>query len=237
MRTRFIIILSVLAGMFSSCKVNDIALYSESQRIEFSSSEQCSFNDIDYLNAYILDGEDYKNAEFTAQLIGYFLDTPRTFAVMTSPVTSAAFTPEVEFTNPYEFPAGVPSVTAGFKVKCPSKENVSTRNTTRTGVVDIVYDNSSEFQQFGEGRVENLSCEVSVTLNIYPSDWDNTFWGAYSTSKYFLIMETFGAVHADIERTVSNKLMIMAAYNDYKAQNGPLFGDDNDSNKEIVFPS
>ena len=100
-----------------------------------------------------------------------------------------------------------------------------------------MYDNSSEDQQFGQGRVENLACRVNVSLQIYPSDWNSQFWGAYSTAKYFLIMETFGKVHGDIEQTTDTKLEIRAAYNAYKAEYGALYGDDNDSDTEIVFPN
>lgn len=237
MKAYNIIIAAITVFLAASCKVNDIALYDEEPRIEFAEGVQCSFDDEDYLNAYILGTESYKDAEFHAQLIGYFLDSPRTFRVMSSPVENALFTPELEFENPYDFPAGVATVAAPFRVKCPAKQDVSTVNTTRTGQVDIVYDNSSEDQQFGQGRVENLACRVNVSLQIYPSDWNSQFWGAYSTAKYFLIMETFGKVHGDIEQTTDTKLEIRAAYNAYKAEYGALYGDDNDSDTEIVFPN
>ena len=179
-----ILIAAASAGLLWSCKVNDIALYEEEPKIEFVEGVQCSFDDEDYLNAYVLDGESFKEASFEAQLIGYFLESPRTFRVMTSPADNASFVPELLLEEYYEFPAGVATAAAAFKVKCPGKENVSTRRTTVTGAVDIVYDNSSEYQQFGQGRVENLSSRVNVTLQIYPSDWNSDFWGAYSTSKY-----------------------------------------------------
>ena len=83
--------------------------------------------------------------------------------------------------------------------------------------MDIVYDNSSEYQQFDEGRVENLSYRVSVTLDLYPDDWDTSFWGRYSISKYFLMMDTFKAVHKDIEKNYENWRAINIAYNEYKA--------------------
>ena len=232
-----ILIAAASAGLLWSCKVNDIALYEEEPKIEFVEGVQCSFDDEDYLNAYVLDGESFKEASFEAQLIGYFLESPRTFRVMTSPADNASFVPELLLEEYYEFPAGVATAAAAFKVKCPGKENVSTRRTTVTGAVDIVYDNSSEYQQFGQGRVENLSSRVNVTLQIYPSDWNSDFWGAYSTSKYILMMETFGAVHSGIEQNNETKIRIRTAYNEYKSETGEaLFGDDENSGTEISFP-
>lgn len=238
MKAQYILILALAAGLAGSCKVNDIALYNEAPKIEFAEGASCSFDDSDYLSAYVLEDSDgYKEASFTAQLIGYFLESPRTYAVMSSPVENAVFSPELEFSNPYIFPEDLSVAEGVFKVKCPPREAVSTRNTTRTGQVNIVFDNASEYQQFDPGRVENLQCTVSVTLQIYPSDWNSNFWGAYSTSKYLLMMDVFGAVHGDIGQTNATKLEIMRAYNSYKAENGPLYGDDANSDTEIEFPN
>lgn len=236
MKARYILIISLLAGLFSSCKVNDIALYSDAPRIEFSGHVSYTFSDSDYLKAHILNEGLYSETTFTAQLIGYFLEEPLTF-VVTSEVVASAFDPEVQFDNPYVFPTGVPTTDCTIRIACPDKTGVSTRNTTNTGQLDLVYDSSSSEHQLGQGRVENLSSRVSVVLQIYPSDWNNQFWGAYSTSKYFLIMETFQAVHGDIETNTTNKVAILAAYNSYKAQYGALYGDDEDSETEIAFPS
>ena len=50
------------------------------------------------------------------------------------------------------------------------------------------------------------------------------------------MMETFKAVHGDIEQNNDSKLQIRSAYNAWKAENGPLYGDDEDSGTEIAFP-
>lgn len=236
MKARYIMILATLAAVSVSCKVNDIAYYSEDAKIEFSGASGYTFTDEDYLDTYVLGHDSWLDGVFTAQLIGYFLDSPRTFCVMSSPVENSPFTPELQFDNPYEFPAGVATSDAGFRIKCPGREAASTRQTVRTGFVDIVYDNSSEYQQFDEGRVENLSYRVSVTLDLYPDDWDTSFWGRYSISKYFLMMDTFKAVHEDIEKNYENWRAINIAYNEYKAENGPLYGDDDYAGEEITFP-
>lgn len=235
MNTRHIMISAALVCAISACKVNDIALYDEAPRLELGGAVSYTFSDEEYLDAYILGGEGYSETEFTAQLIGYFLDAPRTFQVTTNPVASA-FTPELVFENPYEFPTGTATSAAKFRIKCPSRENVSTRTSTYTGQTDIVYDMSSHDHQFGSGRIENNAARVNVVLQIYPQDWNNQFWGAYSTSKYIFMMETFKAVHGDIEQNNDSKLQIRSAYNAWKAENGPLYGDDEDSGTEIAFP-
>lgn len=237
MKARYIMILSIFAMALASCKVNDIAYYSDDARIEFSGASSYTFTDEDWLEEYVLGRDSYIDGRFTAQLIGYFLDTPRTFCVQATPVETSLFTPELEFDNPYQFPAGVVTVDAGFRIKCPSKENASTRSTDKNGYVDIVYDNSSEYQQFGQGRVENLSYRVTVNLDLYPDDWNAAFWGRYSVSKYILMMETFRCVHGDIERDFDSYMAIVKAYALYKLENGPLYGDDEYSDEEIEFPA
>ena len=196
-------ILSILAMALASCKVNDIAYYSDDARIEFSGASSYTFTDEDWLEEYVLGQDSYIDGRFTAQLIGYFLDTPRTFCVQATPVKTSLFTPELEFDNPYQFPAGVVT---------------------------------SEYQQFGQGRVENLSYRVTVNLDLYPDDWNAAFWGRYSVSKYILMMETFRCVHKDIERNFDSYMAIMEAYALYKQENGPLYGDDDYSDEEIEFP-
>ena len=172
MKARYIMILSILAMALASCKVNDIAYYSDDARIEFSGASSYTFTDEDWLEEYVLGQDSYIDGRFTAQLIGYFLDTPRTFCVQATPVETSLFTPELEFDNPYQFPAGVVTVDAGFRIKCPSKENASTRSTDKNGYVDIVYDNSSEYQQFGQGRVESGFLGQIQRVEIYPYDGD-----------------------------------------------------------------
>lgn len=237
MKARYIMILSLLAAALSSCKVNDIAYYSEDARIEFSGASGYTFTDEDWLNTYVLGNAAYVDGEFTAQLIGYALDAPRTFAVKSAPVENSPFSPELEFSNPYEFPAGEYTVDAPFRIKCPDETAASTVKTTRNGFMDIVYDNDSEYQQFGAGRKENLSYRVSVNLVLYPDDWSIPHWGRYSTSKYLLMMRTCGAVHKDIEYNITNYLKIIEAYAKYKEENEkPLYGDDEYAGEEIEFP-
>lgn len=236
MKAKYVSIFFALAFASVSCKVNDIGLYSdENPRIEFAGLVTYTFSDDEYLNAHILGGEEYSEVKFTARLIGYFLEAPRTFAVTSEPIASA-FNPVFRFDNPYTFPAEQSEYAAAFRVRCPEREDVSTRKTTNTGQAYIVYDNSSAYQQFGEGRVENLACRVDVVLQIYPTDWNSAFWGSYSTSKYLLMMETFKAVHGDIQQTAGNKTRIKEAYDAYKSANGPLYGDDVASETEISFP-
>ena len=119
-------ILSLLAAALSSCKVNDIAYYSEDARIEFSGASGYTFTDEDWLNTYVLGNAAYVDGEFTAQLIGYALDAPRTFAVKSAPVENSPFSPELEFSNPYEFPSGDYTVDAPFRIKCPDETAAST---------------------------------------------------------------------------------------------------------------
>ena len=79
MKAKYVSIFFALAFASVSCKVNDIGLYSdENPRIEFAGPVTYTFSDDEYLNAHILGGEEYSEVKFTARLIGYFLEAPRT---------------------------------------------------------------------------------------------------------------------------------------------------------------
>ncbi len=244
MKARNIILFALGCLALCSCEENDIALYDEPARIEFGGNTSYVFSDREYLKAYVHEegapvneADAYAEVEVTSRLIGYLLESPLTYCLKSQPVELTPFHPEVAFEPQYAFPVEAAECQTVVRVKCPSKENVSTQDETFYGLVDILYDGENEAHQFGEGRVENKASRISVALQIYPGDWDYVFWGAYSTSKYFLIMETFKAVHDDIEPTVDNKLEILKAYRSYKAENGPLYGDGDDSNEEIQFPA
>lgn len=219
------------------CKENDIALYGESPRLEFVKTASCAFDDKDYFNAYISDTpKREKECEVTAQLIGRLLPEPRTFCMKAQPVSTSAFEVLVSFADTYTFPAAAATATAKVPVTCPKKEGVSTRTKTKEGVVHVVYDTENAGHQFGAGRIENMKCRMEVTLQIYPSSWDSKFWGSYSTAKYFFMMETFKATYDKIEKKQENRVKVRAAYNKYKEEHGPLYGDDDESETEITFP-
>ena len=69
MKARYIMILSLLAAALSSCKVNDIAYYSEDARIEFSGASGYTFTDEDWLNTYVLGNAAYVDGEFTVKRV------------------------------------------------------------------------------------------------------------------------------------------------------------------------
>ena len=90
------------------CKENDIALYNESPRLEYVTVASCSFNDKDYLNAYIADEKTTeKECKITAQLIGRLLTEPMTYCIQGVQAESRDFDVKVRFENPYTFPVSV----------------------------------------------------------------------------------------------------------------------------------
>ena len=219
------------------CKENDIALYNESPRLEYVTVASCSFNDKDYLNAYIADEKTTeKECKITAQLIGRLLTEPMTYCIQGVQAESRDFDVKVRFENPYTFPVSVATSEASVFVTCPTKEQVSTLNTTKSGVMDVSSDTSNSLHQFGLGREENLICSLDVTLNIYPTSWDSAWWGSYSTSKYFFMMEIFKTTLDGIAKSQENQLELRRSYNEYKKEYGPLYGDDDESEIEISFP-
>lgn len=219
------------------CKENDIALYNESPRLEYVTVASCSFNDKDYLNAYIADEKTTeKECKVTAQLIGRLLTEPMTYCIQGSQAKNTAFEVKARFENPYTFPVSAATSEASVLVTCPTKEQVSTQLTTKSGVLEVSSETSNPAHQFGPGREENLICSLNVTLNIYPSNWDNNWWGAYSTSKYFFMMETFRTTLDGIAKSQENQIKLRLAYNTYKEEHGPLYGDDDESETEISFP-
>lgn len=219
------------------CKENDIALYNESPRLEYVTVASCSFNDSDYLNAYIADEKTTeKECQVTAQLIGRLLTEPMTYCIQGVQAEKRDFDVKARFENPYTFPVSVATSEASVFVTCPTKEQVSTLNTTKSGVMEVSSETSNPSHQFGQGRVENLICSLNVTLNIYPTNWDSAWWGSYSTSKYFFMMETFKTTLDGIAKTQENQLALRRAYNEYKLEYGPLYGDDDENETEISFP-
>ena len=230
------VIFVLAAAALIACRENHIELYSEAPRIEFGEDVYLMFDDRDYLDAWISGTTAAMDTSFRAQLIGNLLESPIGYCVRTEPAAESSFDLSVTFSQPYSFPVGETVVSSPISVSCPGKEYASTRNMPVYGIVDILYDETAPEHGFGQGRVENLVCRLSVTLQVYPQSWDSATWGAYSTAKYFLMMETFRAVHDDISKTVDNQLKIRAAYNAFKKENGPLYGDDEDSGTEIAFP-
>lgn len=43
----------------------------------------------------------------------------------------------------------------------------------------LTFDIENAEHEFGEGRVENSDCEVTIAYTIRPSDWDEGLWGIY----------------------------------------------------------
>lgn len=219
------------------CKENDIALYDQAPRLEYLTAASCTFNDKDYLNAYIAEQKTTeKECKVTAQLIGRLLTEPLTYCLQGSPAQKSDFEVKARFENPYTFPAAAATSEASVMITCPGKKSASTQLTSKSGALEVTSDASNPAHQFGPGRVENLICTLTVTLQIYPSNWDNAWWGSYSTSKYFFMMETFKKTLDGIEKTQDNQVLLRRAYNEYKVQNGPLYGDDDQSDVEISFP-
>lgn len=219
------------------CKENDIAFYDEAPRLEYVTVASCTFNDQDYLNAYIADEKTpEKECKITAQLIGRLLTEPLTFCMQGTPSKTTPFEVKVRFENPYTFPVSAAQSEATVWVTCPTKEQVSTRNVTKSGIMEVSSETSNPAHQFGLGREENLICSLNVTLNIYPANWDSAWWGSYSTSKYFFMMETFKTTLDGIAKSQDSQLTLRRAYNKYREDYGKLYGDDDESEIEISFP-
>ena len=215
------------------CKENDIAYYSESPRLEYETYASCSFNDKDYLNAYIADNKTTeKECKLTVQLIGYLLTETRTYCIKREQDPQSPFEVEARFQNPYTFPTATDKGEAVIQVTCPPKEAVSTQKTKKHGTLKITSDTGNPMHQFGPGREENLVCTLDVVLDIYPSDWNSSYWGVYSTARYFFMMETLKKTLDEIEESQDIRLQLREAYKAYKEQYGPLYDDDG---KEIEF--
>lgn len=238
----YTLLLTMVAAV--GCKENEIALYDQSPRLEFAGmsggsaySVLCTFDDTDYLNAYVLGGATEKEYETSVQVIGMLLDTPRTFCVQSQPHEESAFDVGIRCINPGSVAAGSSTASAHIAVTCPDRTKASSRNRDVTGISLLTFDTSSPSHQFEPGREEHMSSRVFVTLQVYPSDWNSEQWGLYSSSKYILMMETFKTVHSQIPRTTETLLEIRRAYLlDYKPKYGPLYGDDERSDEEITFP-
>ena len=100
----------------------------------------------------------------------------------------------------------------------------------------LTFDIENAEHEFGEGRVENSDCEVTIAYTIRPSDWDEGLWGIYSNNKYMFMMDNLGKIYAETEQTKEVRNDISAKYEAYKkAGNPPLMDDENPQN-EIVFP-
>ena len=100
----------------------------------------------------------------------------------------------------------------------------------------LTFDIENAEHEFGEGRVENSDCEVTIAYTIRPSDWDERLWGIYSNNKYMFMMDNLGKIYAETEQTKEVRNDISAKYEAYKkAGNPPLMDDENPQN-EIVFP-
>jgi len=100
----------------------------------------------------------------------------------------------------------------------------------------LTFDIENAEHEFGEGRVENSDCEVTIAYTIRPSDWDERLWGIYSNNKYMFMMDNLGKIYAETEQTKEVRDEVSAKYEAYKkAGNPPLMDDENPQN-EIVFP-
>lgn len=219
------------------CKENDIAFYNEAPRLEYVTAASCTFDDQDYLNAYIADEKTpEKECKVTAQLIGRLLTEPLTFCMQGSPSKTTPYEVKARFENPYTFPTSAAQYEATIYVTCPTKDQSSTQQTSKSGVMEISSEMSNPAHQFGPGRNENLICSLNVTLQLYPGSWDTTWWGIYSTSKYVFMMETFKTTIEGIEKSQASQIRLKQAYAEYSKTNGPLYGDDEMSNEEIDFP-
>ena len=217
------------------CKENDIALYNESPRLEYATIATCTFNDQDYLNAYILDEKTTeKECEITVQLIGRLLTEPMTYCMKGVADPKSEFEVQARFENPYTFPSSAATTEAKVYVTCPTREQASIKDVTTTGTLEISSDTQDPNHSFGPGRNENLVCRLNVVLQIYPDNWDSNCWGAYSRAKYIFMMESFKTTHNNIEKTQENRIELRRLYNTYKEEHDTALYDD-DGN-EINFP-
>lgn len=215
------ILLAVVA-----CRENDIEDYSGSPCVELPDPVTCEFTDIDYVNKTW-------EKEFPVQvrLLGYLLDQPLTFALTC--VNDSNYTmPEVRMQDSYTFePDSIYSI-AKIVVKRPAglKEEQVGR---------LCFNTSSPAMQFGVGRVEYSSCEITVSTNLSPNDgrwtWDQQVWGLYSTNKYAFMMDCFGCTYDKMEHTKEKVLWVNDLYQEYLMTHDPLLDDEQDP-APIVFP-
>ena len=203
-----------------SCEKNDIKGYNEAPRLEFFNTKaECVFDDRDYMNEVTERALGVK-----VRCLGYALEKPLNFCLKTVDQMEG-----VVFIPSYEFPVGAETFTAQLVVPRPPR--VGAQLNTK-----LTFDIENAEHEFGEGRVENSDCEVTIAYTIRPSDWDERLWGIYSNNKYMFMMDNLGKIYAETEQTKEVRDEVSAKYEAYKkAGNPPLMDDENPQN-EIVFP-
>lgn len=208
----------------SGCQEEEIALYNQEMAITFSTSTTLNyeFTDEDYVN-----GVTVREQTFYVQLQGGLLDENRTFCLTTEPREGYDAQPQLEFANPYTY-NNLEGVTQKYTLTAHRPEKPST-----TQGCLLTFDVNNAAHLFIKGRVDLNTNNVTVRYNIEPSNWQTLAWGVYSDAKYMFMMDV-------LEKTYSNILeselpLVVAAYEDYKAQGGQPITDD-DGN-EITFPT
>lgn len=216
-----LILLTVVA-----CRENDIEYYSGSPCVELPEAVNCEFNDVDYVNGTL-----EKEFNVSVRLLGYLLREPRTFALMCVE-DSVNVKPQIKFNDKYTFAAD--TIYAAAPVLVTRPEGLKEKHAGK-----LCFDTKNSAMQFGVGRVEYSSCEITVTTNLKPNDgrwtWDQEVWGLYSTNKYAFMMDCFGCTYDKMEHTKDKVIWVNDLYQEYLKTHEPLLDDEQDP-APIVFP-
>lgn len=217
----------VLSYFFIGCEENEIDTYNETSRINFSSREESyTFIDTNYLKN-IKEVE----LELDVELQGFLLTEPRDFCLKVRDNEEYKDKAEVVFEQKYSYTALDTNVhTVKVKVMCPDKITPA----DSPYKMDIVFDIDNPLHGFDPGRVDIDYCLVKLFYRLEPMDWSEYFWGFYSDGKYMFMMDYFGKIHKDIERTEDVRNELVEAYATYRENNPPILDEDGN---EIVFPN
>ncbi|WP_294143265.1 hypothetical protein [uncultured Sanguibacteroides sp.] len=224
---KFLIGFLILSFGYIGCEQNEIALYNESPRINFLwNAQHYTFRDTDYVN-----GHEFHDLDIEVEIQGYLLKTPLDFVVKSQAGKAYETTAEIVLPQKYTYTAlDTNKQWIVFKVKRPAK--LTPTNEPEGAILKFDLDNPAH--QFASGRVDIDSCRIEVYYDITPTGaiWNATWWGEYSTGKYFFMMDYFKTIYKDMDR--GRLAELKQAYEEYKQAHAPIL---DDGGKEIAFPN
>lgn len=224
---KFLIGMLILSLGYIGCEKNEIALYDESPRINFLwNARNYTFRDTDYVK-----GHEYHELKIECSYKGICYKSPWDFVIEAQAGKAYETRAEIVLPQKYTYTAlDTNTQWIVFSVKRPEKP---TPTNEPEGAI-LKFDQTDPAHQFASGRVDIDSCRIEVYYNITPTGatWNATWWGEYSTGKYFFMMDYFKAVYKDMDRGRLTELK--QAYEEYKQAHGPVLDDEGE---EITFPN
>ena len=220
---RFLLLLLVSFFLYVGCEENDIDLYNETPRLNFYySNMDVYFVDTDYVK-----GHTEKEWMLRVNLQGDRLPEARNFCLKVQPNETYSLKANISFDEKYVFPMDSIYQIVTIKVHRPEALTV-----TSAYQADIYFDLDNPLHQFDPGREDREYLSMNVYYRIKRNDWNEWYWGKYADSKYFFMMDYFGATHDGIPTTQEAQKNLYDAYEEYKKSSPPLL---DENGEEIVF--